>query len=375
MSRLIKLQKEMRDEVLRFESQALAALGELVEPKWNKIFPVDVTRYRRDFPNGKLALTREFLSSFVRNWERMGKAPLPVDYWHDDDSPDSIASGWIENLELRADGLYALIKWTAAARARIGADELRFLSPSFVLDMQDTTTGKPMGPTLLGAALLNKPFLFDLPRVAAGRDPSPTPTHQENTTMLRALLLTLFALPEVTTDDALADKIRQLKAENTKLATDVESKIELTSKPLKVDLAAAKEQVTKLEADVLKLKDEKRDAEIATFIGQLESEKKLLPANKDSAREICLKMGMEFAKKHFAAAPAIVPTGEQGFKGKDGDTLTAEQATNQMEQEIARLQKEDPSLSYREARKRLGAEKPELLKLASSTSAQKRPTA
>lgn len=360
--------------LIRFDSQNVAAPGEDAEGAWNKIFPVDVTRFRADFPGGKIALTKAYLSGLVKNWERMGKPALPVDYWHDDASPDSIASGWIQSLELRGDGLYARIKWTATAKARIAADELRFLSPSFALDMMDPMTGKPQGPTLLGAALLNKPFLFDLPRVAASREPSTPPPHQENA-MLRTLLLSLFALPEVTTDELLAERVRTLKAENLKFAADLAEKIELTSKPLKVELAASREEVTKLLADVTKLQAEKQDAEISTFLGKLESEKKLLPANRDSAKAICLKMGMEFATKHFASASPIVPTGVIGFGSKEGEELTAEQVTAQLDTEMERIKKEEPSLTFSEIRKRLGATKPELLKLAAKVSAVKPVTA
>lgn len=357
-------------DVLRFDSQAVGAAA---DGAWNLLFPMDTTRFRKDFPGGKITLSRAYLSSFVKNWERMGKAALPVDYWHDDESPQSIASGWIEELELRAEGLFARIKWTTAAKAKIAADELRFLSPSFTPDGFDTTTGQRMGPTLMGAALLNKPFLFDLPRVAAGRDPSPTPPPQENHHMLRTLLLSIFALPEITTDEVLADAVRKMKADGVKFAAELSEKIELTSKPLKLELATAREQVVKLEADVTKLQTEKKDTEIGLFLTKLESEKKLLPANRESAKEICLKMGMDFATKHFASAAPIVPTGTIGFNAGGGTELTAEQVTNQVDAELARIQKEDPSLTTSQARKRLSAEKPELLKLASQRSAAGKP--
>ncbi|MBL8909864.1 MAG: hypothetical protein JNM17_04080 [Archangium sp.] len=364
--------------LLRFDSVQVA-IDVGAEPKWNKLFPVGVTRFRSDFPGGKITLSKAYLQSFVTNWERLGKPSLPVDYWHDDESPSSVASGWIEGLELRDDGLYGRIKWTVKAKAKIDADELRFLSPSFSPDAEDPTTGKRMGPTLFGAALLNKPFLFDLPRVAAGRDPIPTPKPQENTNMLRTLLLSIFALPEVTTDETLAERIRQLKAENLNFSKDLESKLELTSKPLKVELAAAKDRVTALEADLVKrdgeitkLKKDAQDAEINAYLDTLVSEKKLVPANRENAKEICLKMGMDFAKKHLGAAAPVVPEGEKGFRGQgSGEQLSAEQVTKQVDDEIERIKKDNPGLSTAEARKRLGAEKPELLKMASKASAKK----
>lgn len=349
--------------VLRFESQSVAATGE-GDAKWNKLFPVDTTRFRRDFPGGRITLTRSYLQSFVRNWEKQGKVALPVDYWHDDESPDSIASGWIEDLELRADGLYARIKWTAAAKAKIDADELRFLSPSFVHDGTDSTTGQRQGPTLLGAALLNKPFLFDLPRVAAGA--VPRLTHTQENDMDKKLICAALGMPEDTADDALIERMKSLVSAGAKMAADVEAKVELAAKPFKVELSAAREQVTKLQATVAKLEAEKAEAEVATFLGQLEAEKKLLPANRDTAKEICLKLGIEFAKKHFAAAAPVVPEGEKGFKGEDTTKLSREQATAAFDAEIARLQKENPNLSVREARRILGQQKPELLRMSVS---------
>lgn len=350
--------------ILRFESQSVAPVAGEGDAKWNKLFPVDTTRFRRDFPGGRITLTRSYLQSFVRNWEKQGKVALPVDYWHDDESPDSIASGWIEDLELRADGLYARIKWTAAAKAKIDADELRFLSPSFIHDGMDSTTGQRQGPTLLGAALLNKPFLFDLPRVAAGAVPHLTHTQESNVD--KKLICAALGMPEDTADDVLIEKMKSLCGASAKMAAELTEKVELAAKPFKVELSAAREQVTALQAEVSKLKSEKTDAEIATFLGTLEAEKKLLPANRDTAKEICLKMGLEFAKKHFAAAAPVVPEGEKGFKGEDTTKLSKEQAVSALETELARLQKDNPGLSVREARKRLAAEKPELLRMSAS---------
>ena len=257
------------------------------------------------------------------------------------------------------------IKWTAAAKARIDADELRFLSPSFVHDGIDSTTGNRQGPTLLGAALLNKPFLFDLPRVAAGAAHSHHPNTQEND-MDKKLVCAALGMPEDTADDVLIEKMKSLCGAGAKMAQELAEKVELTSKPLKVELSAAREQVTSLQAEVSKLKGEKTEAEIATFLGQLEAEKKLLPANRDTAKEICLKMGLEFAKKHFASSATVVPEGEKGFKGEDTTKLSKEQAVSALETELARLQKDNPGLSVREARKRLAAEKPELLRMSAS---------
>lgn len=71
------------------------------------------------------------------------------------------AAGWIKQLEVRDDGIWARVEWTAAAREQIKSGEYRYLSPYFAHDKQGNVA------LIFNAALLNRPAL-DLEAVAAG---------------------------------------------------------------------------------------------------------------------------------------------------------------------------------------------------------------
>ena len=70
------------------------------------------------------------------------------------------ASGWIKELEIREDGIYGRIEWTAAAAAAIKAGEYRYLSPV----IPHTKAGRVV--MILNAALTNSPAL-EMEAVAA----------------------------------------------------------------------------------------------------------------------------------------------------------------------------------------------------------------
>lgn len=282
------------------------------EPKWNKLFPVDTTRYRRDFPGGKLTLSKDFLSTMVANWERMGSPSLPVDYSHDESGK---AAGWIEGLELRDDGLYARIRWTEVARGLILSDELRFLSPTFHPDGLDTLTGNRQGPTLMGAGLLNNPFLFDLPRVAASaavesstHNPADEAITQEQR-MDKKLICAALGLPEDTAEDVVMSTLQKRLAPQAQLsAKDVAEAVKLAAEPLKVQLTAAEEKAAKLQEKVESMEAAKLAADVDAFVLNLEREGKVVAASRESTKQLVQKVGLEFAKTHFASAPVVAPT-------------------------------------------------------------------
>jgi len=335
-------------------------------PKWNQIFPVG-KRYRPDFPKGSITFDDDFFNTMLGNWQRFkaaGGVKLPIDYAHDE---EGIASGWITDLELRDDGLYALIDWTPRARAAIGAQELQFLSPSFDLNGWDSTIGKRVGPMLQGAALLNTPFLFDLPSVAATREPNPTHhpdpegPPQKGNTMLKKLLLAL-GLPEDTTEEAALEKAKAMHVALSRQLSDVEAHVELSTKPLRVELAAAKGEVTKLTAEVNKLQAEKFDGAATALCDELVKSKKILPASRDSVVEYAKALGLEKAKTFFSALPGtVVPSGEQGVRGTETE-LDPKESAAEWQVKLSELEAKGikPAEAFRLAQK----QNPDLFKAA-----------
>lgn len=71
------------------------------------------------------------------------------------------AAGWVKDFEVRDDGIYGRVEWTAAAKSAIEAGEYRYISPTFAPDKKTRQVS-----LLFSAALLNTPAM-DLSAVAA----------------------------------------------------------------------------------------------------------------------------------------------------------------------------------------------------------------
>ena len=111
-------------------------------------------------------ITPIIAAAVIARWQQR-ETPLVVDYEHQtinaaENGKPAPAAGWIESLEAGADGLYATVKWTDAARAFIQADEYRYISPVFTFDPE---TGAVL--ELKSAALTNYPALDGMDAVAA----------------------------------------------------------------------------------------------------------------------------------------------------------------------------------------------------------------
>ncbi len=94
-----------------------------------------------------------------------GQTDIVIDYEHQslksqENGKPAPASGWIKEVEGRADGFYGRVEWTAAAAALIDAKEYRYLSPVYF----HTKDGDILA--LQNVALTNSPNL-DLGEVSA----------------------------------------------------------------------------------------------------------------------------------------------------------------------------------------------------------------
>lgn len=113
---------------------------------------------------GKFAVTTDVMDSMILNFP--GPDRLPLDYNHGSMNPDpnkSKAAGWIEKIyKINEDGeekLMADVKFTMQAKEFVENGEFKYISPEFTMNRMNKETGVPQGPTLLAAALTNRPFL------------------------------------------------------------------------------------------------------------------------------------------------------------------------------------------------------------------------
>ncbi|MGB6229716.1 MAG: phage protease, partial [Litorimonas sp.] len=103
---------------------------------------------------------------------RAGQAP--VDYEHQSEAPTAgpagpkPAAGWIEDYEVRRDGIYARVNWTARAAELIANREYRFISPVFAHTAGGVVT------RIVGAGLTHRPNL-ELRALSSEEDMTPTP--------------------------------------------------------------------------------------------------------------------------------------------------------------------------------------------------------
>jgi phage I-like protein len=85
-----------------------------------------------------------------------------LDYEHASDLPEgeSRAGGWAENAEVRDDGLYLQVRWSADGLSDVSGGNYRFLSPVFPWSGLEALGGNRFRPTALEkAALTNVPRL------------------------------------------------------------------------------------------------------------------------------------------------------------------------------------------------------------------------
>lgn len=295
---------------------------------WNKLVPAgDFTARdgRGPFRAGGKA---EMEAILVRTRKYAGSTELMIDYDHQSFlsavkgvGGRAPAAGWIKELEVREDGIWGLVEWTALAARAIKRGEYRYLSPSFSNDKAGNIH------TIFNAGLLNMPAM-DLVAIAAGADISNI-TEPDMKTIATAL-----GLEDTASEDTILAAINTLNLDRTRVVTTAGLKPEATTDELVTTLAAFKtasattpdptkfvpiEQVTLLQNEVKELTTEKAKAEVASAIAS----GKVAPALEAWAVDL---FTMDRAKfdTFIGNAPVVTSTqlGSKKVEGANDDGLT-----------------------------------------------------
>jgi Mu-like prophage I protein len=133
---------------------------------WLHAFPIGTYQHPEHglltFTPGRLQRIADGVNRGIRG------IALALDYEHRGDAAKGgKAAGWIDWAEVRSDGLWLSVNFTAGALAEVRAGEWRYLSPEFHPSWTDPRTGVVHTDVLMGAALTNRPFLRDLAPIAA----------------------------------------------------------------------------------------------------------------------------------------------------------------------------------------------------------------
>lgn len=351
-------------------------------PRWNMLFPAGKVKYRDDFPEG-IAFDEQTLGSFARNFERAKTQyqaesgfGLPVTFGHNHlftDADDRRAAGWIEALSLDERGLFGLIRWTHEARERIGKDEFRYLSPEFAMNWDDSDSGKAQGPTLFGAALLNDPFLTEMPRVAATRRVAggTSQTKGARTMDLKELLVLLGLSAETTEEEA--KKVLAARLAATKKAEaegdggeskrtrdgDALALERAATKAALEERAAAEKRVSELVELNKKSQERLQALELAaktaaakTFCEGLVRAGRLVPAMAEQYVAFALKHGIEELQALVKDSPPIVDLKVHGTSetGVGGDKDAARKKFFALVDEATAKEKVSPEVATKRVR-------------------------
>jgi len=183
---------------------------------------------------GQVIITKKDLISFKDNFENK---VVGIDISLDFDHETREAAGWLTEVFLNNEGttLLGVVKWTPKGALSLSDREFRYFSPEFSLNWVHPHTGTLHGPTLLGGALVNRPFLKMEAIVASEKNKHLKGAEEMETISLsdhKAKVsdfekeISEFKLSEVT----LKSVNTGLKDENIKLADELKTLKEETAK-------------------------------------------------------------------------------------------------------------------------------------------------
>lgn len=250
---------------------------------------------------GTFEITPEMLVSMKDNYDRnVRKLSLAFDYEHES---DGVAAGWWQGVKLEnnAQELWADVEWTPSGQKRLADREYRYVSADFAINYIDNETLKDHGPTLLGAALTNRP-------VIKGMDPI-TLTEGEGTMdpkdqMIASLQAEIAKLKQQI-GGVPGDMPAQMAAVQHQYA---EAKKELTE--VSVKLSEQTKEIETLKAEKTKIEEEKKLSEKKAEFETLMKDGKAVKAQEAAF----LKGDMaEFIK--LAEKPNLQAAGNSGQQG------------------------------------------------------------
>ena len=277
----------------------------------------------------------------ARTIARAGDTDIVIDYEHQSQLAESNgqpapAAGWIEQIEVRADGIWGHVRWTERAREMLKNKEYRYISPTFLHDKSGSVEA------IVAAALTNLPAL-DLAALAK--------THTQPKTEMKFIekLAHLLGLAKDADEGAALTKVQSLIDQTThhaaltkalaidptakadeqlaaaKALLDKANKAEAAGKPPDPDPAAyvPREEFTAVAKTLAELQTAQANTAATAAVDQAVSAGKVTPATRSWAERYA-QSDLEGFLAYCQAAPVIVAPGEAGWPlPGDGNSLAA----------------------------------------------------
>lgn len=195
---------------------------------------------------------------------------------HDEDKPTG-AAGWIEDLQVRDDGLWGMPRWSVDGKAKLEGGIYRLVSPVLgkfeklgVQGEGDQQLDVMRPGCLVRLALTNDPQLRGMPPVA-NRDTNRNPTGNQAMDY-KTFLLQLLGLPLTATDEEIsAAASTAIGAMNAACATEPKKSIE----QMRARLVSVSNELVQARAQADELGKELIAHDVARFKGLVPDEAKL----------------------------------------------------------------------------------------------------
>jgi len=282
------------------------SLGDKAEvPEWIHVLPIGSYKH----PKGLLRITESEAQKVVQNFKDDPR-DLVLDYEHQSlntiaNGQPAPAAGWIKELELREDGVWAKVEWTERAKEHIKNKEYKYVSPVYVPDYKDPKTGESVGPKLVSVALTNTPFLPDLKPIVNKFQTQEVYQMEKLISLAEKLDIELTDELRENADkleEAITAKIDELKAtaidketeepsEETKDFDSTTHQVDSTTyqEPTEQKNEVAMKAIAELQKELAEAKKQLAMRDATEKVERLIAEKRLLPSLKEWAIQYAMK--------------------------------------------------------------------------------------
>lgn len=318
---------------------------------------------------GVIPITKALLASLKENFDKGVRGiDVATDYYHEWQKD---ASGWMKELDIRTgedgkDVLFFRNEWTPKARQKITDKELRYVSADFSFNYEDNETGAKHGPTLLGAALTNRPHIKRMQALLSEADELSNeemseifPDYKGDESMEFEKLLE--ALSNLTDDQKaqVAQKLGLKVEVKPEVKAESDDKMELseTEKATNAENVKLKEQIV--------TQEKKTSFDLMLDEGDVVEAQRVHFMSGDMAA--FAKAKVEVNLQDDDAETSTTGTEQNKVKdkksGKKGDELTKDQAEVKLDELAEEAMKKNEDLDYGTALSEAIGQNPELAKL------------
>lgn len=230
-------------------------------------------------PYGNMVLNDSVFEQMIGNFKAGIRRAVPIDIDHSYES--SRAAGWVKELVIKADGLWAVPDWNKLGKELVGDKIYKMISAEWSFDYVDPQKSTHHGAVLVAATLTNRPLMQSMPTITA--------SEKNNLTNSKSIMI-LLNTDMPTLEDILKKPVAErndddkkfLEEHKEELNDDQKAQLETEAKEVADAEAKAQKEKEEAEAKAQKEKEEAEgEAEEAAEAGDVEAcEKALVKAGK-----------------------------------------------------------------------------------------------